>query len=204
VTTRSFLRLFSSDLAIDLGTANTLIYANGEGIVVNEPSVVAIHHATGRVEAVGTEAKAMLGRTPTGLTAIRPLRDGVVADFKVAEQMLSHFIRKAHKRKRFVHPRIVIGVPSGITQVERHAFLDAAQRAKVSEVYLVEQTMVAAAGAGLAIDEPCGNMVVDIGGGTCDQSGGRLGRGARRTPNRNGEGAKHVERHAENHYAQRS
>lgn len=168
MNTRSLLRLFSSDLAIDLGTANTLIYANGEGIVVNEPSVVALHQATGKIEAVGTEAKEMLGRTPTGLIAIRPLRDGVVADFKMAEQMLSHFIRKAHKRNRFVHPRIVIGVPSGITQVERHAFLDAAQRAKVSEVHLVEQTMVAAAGAGLAIDEPYGNMVVDIGGGTCD------------------------------------
>lgn len=168
MNTRSLFRLFSSDLAIDLGTANTLIYANGEGIVVNEPSVVALHQSTGKIEAVGTEAKEMLGRTPNGLVAIRPLRDGVVADFKMAEQMLSHFICKAHKRKRFVHPRIVIGVPSGITQVERHAFLDAAQRAKVSEVYLVEQTMVAAAGAGLAIDEPCGNMVVDIGGGTCD------------------------------------
>lgn len=168
MNTRSFLRLFSSDLAIDLGTANTLIYINGRGIVVNEPSVIALHQATGKIDAVGSEAKEMLGRTPVGVTAIRPLRDGVVADFKMAELMLSHFIHKAHNRNAFVHPRIVIGVPSGITQVERHAFLDAAQRAKVSEVFLVEQTMVAAAGAGLAIDEPCGNMVVDIGGGTCD------------------------------------
>jgi rod shape-determining protein MreB and related proteins len=168
VNTRSLFRLFSSDLAVDLGTANTLIYVNGEGIVLNEPSVVALHQATGKIEAVGTDAKDMLGRTPNGLIAVRPLRDGVVADFKVAEQMLTHFIHKAHKRKRFVHPRIVIGVPSGITQVERHAFLDAAHRAKVSEVYLVEQTMAAAAGAGLAVDEPYGNMVVDIGGGTCD------------------------------------
>jgi rod shape-determining protein MreB and related proteins len=158
----------SSDLAIDLGTANTLVFAKGKGIVVNEPSIVAINKTTGEVEAVGREAKEMLGRTPGNIVAIRPMKDGVIADFKVTERMLNYFIQKAHGRKMLVHPRIVIGVPSEITQVEKRAVIDSAYRAKASEVHLVEQAMVAAIGAGLPITEPSGNMVVDIGGGTTD------------------------------------
>src|SRR5213083_3055009 len=165
---RSLFSMFSSDLAIDLGTANTLVYAKGKGIVVNEPSIVAINKNTGEVEAVGKEAKEMLGRTPGNIVAIKPMKDGVIADFKVTERMLNYFIQKAHNRKMLVHPRIVIGVPSEITQVEKRAVMDSAYRAKASEVYLVEQAMVAAIGAGLPITEPSGNMVVDIGGGTTD------------------------------------
>ncbi len=165
---RSIFSLFSSDLAIDLGTANTLVFARGKGIVVNEPSIVAINKTTGEVEAVGKEAKEMLGRTPGNIVAIRPMKDGVIADFKVTERMLNYFIQKAHGRKMLVHPRIVIGVPSEITQVEKRAVIDSAYRAKASEVHLVEQAMVAAIGAGLPITEPSGNMVVDIGGGTTD------------------------------------
>jgi rod shape-determining protein MreB and related proteins len=165
---RSLFHLFSSDLAIDLGTANSLVFAKGKGIVVNEPSIVAINKVTGEIEAVGKEAKDMLGRTPGNIVAIRPLKDGVIADFKVTEKMLNYFIQKAHGRKLLVHPRIVIGVPSEITQVEKRAVIDSAFRAKASEVYLVEQAMVAAIGAGLPITEPSGNMVVDIGGGTTD------------------------------------
>ncbi|HEY7839741.1 MAG TPA: rod shape-determining protein [Terriglobales bacterium] len=165
---RTLFSVFSSDLAIDLGTANTLVYAKGKGIVVNEPSIVAINKVTGEVEAVGKEAKEMLGRTPGNIVAIRPMKDGVIADFKVTEKMLNYFIQKAHNRKMLVHPRIVIGVPSEITQVEKRAVMDSAYRAKASEVFLVEQAMVAAIGAGLPITEPSGNMVVDIGGGTTD------------------------------------
>ena len=165
---RSLFSMFSSDLAIDLGTANTLVYARGKGIVVNEPSIVAINKNTGEVEAVGKEAKEMLGRTPGNIVAIKPMKDGVIADFKVTEKMLNYFIQKAHNRKMLVHPRIVIGVPSEITQVEKRAVMDSAYRAKASEVHLVEQAMVAAIGAGLPITEPGGNMVVDIGGGTTD------------------------------------
>ena len=165
---RSLFSMFSSDLAIDLGTANTLVYARGKGIVVNEPSIVALNKNTGEVEAVGKEAKEMLGRTPGNIVAIKPMKDGVIADFKVTEKMLNYFIQKAHNRKMLVHPRIVIGVPSEITQVEKRAVMDSAYRAKASEVYLVEQAMVAAIGAGLPITEPSGNMVVDIGGGTTD------------------------------------
>jgi len=165
---RSLFSIFSSDLAIDLGTANTLVYARGKGIVVNEPSIVAINKNTGEVEAVGKEAKEMLGRTPGNIVAIKPMKDGVIADFKVTEKMLNYFIQKAHNRKMLVHPRIVIGVPSEITQVEKRAVMDSAYRAKASEVHLVEQAMVAAIGAGLPITEPSGNMVVDIGGGTTD------------------------------------
>ncbi|MBL8179662.1 MAG: rod shape-determining protein [Bryobacterales bacterium] len=165
---RSVFSLFSSDLAIDLGTANTLVFAKGKGIVVNEPSIVAINKNTGEVEAVGKEAKEMLGRTPGNIVAIRPMKDGVIADFKVTERMLNYFIQKAHGRKMMVHPRIIIGVPSEITQVEKRAVIDSAYRAKASEVHLVEQAMVAAIGAGLPITEPSGNMVVDIGGGTTD------------------------------------
>ena len=165
---RSVFSFFSSDLAIDLGTANTCVYAKHEGIVINEPSIVAIVTATGEVVAVGTEAKAMLGRTPNGISAIKPMKDGVIADFDVTEKMLAHFIKKAHNRNVWIRPRIVIGVPSQITQVEKRAVKDSAHRAKASEVYLVEEAMAAAIGAGMPISEPAGNMVVDIGGGTTD------------------------------------
>jgi rod shape-determining protein MreB len=165
---RSLWSVLSSDLAIDLGTANTLVYARAKGIVVNEPSIVAVNKNTGEVEAVGKEAKEMLGRTPGNIAAIRPMKDGVIADFKVTEKMLNYFIRKAHNRKVFVHPRMVIGVPSEITQVEKRAVMDSAYRAKASEVHLVEQAMVAAIGADLPVTEASGNMVVDIGGGTTD------------------------------------
>src|SRR5438270_1831405 len=168
MTYRSLFRAFSSDLAIDLGTANTLVYVAGKGIVLNEPSIVAVNRTTGEIVGCGLEAKEMLGRTPTNIVAIRPLRDGVIADFKMAERMLNYFIQKAHKRKSLVHPRIVVGVPSETTEVEKRAVLDSAYRAKASEVYLVEQAMVAALGAGLPVTDPCGNMVVDIGGGTTD------------------------------------
>jgi len=165
---RSLFSLLSSDLAIDLGTANTLVFAKGKGIVVNEPSIVALNKNSGEIEAVGKEAKEMVGRTPGNIIAIKPMKDGVIADFKVTEKMLNYFIQKAHNRKVLVHPRIVIGVPSEITQVEKRAVMDSAYRAKASEVHLVEQAMVAAIGAGLPITEPSGNMVVDIGGGTTD------------------------------------
>src|ERR1700710_3184054 len=172
---RSIFSLFSSDLAIDLGTANTLVFAHGKGIIVNEPSIIAVNQVTGEVEAVGKEAKEMLGRTPGNIIAIKPMKDGVIADFKQTEKMLNYFIQKAHNRKMMVHPRIVIGVPSEITQVEKRAVMDSAYRAKASEVHLVEQAMVAAIGAGLPITEPGGNMVVDIGGGTTDIAGLFLG-----------------------------
>ena len=165
---RPILSMFSSDLAIDLGTANTLVFAQGRGIVVDEPSMVAMNRNTGEVEAVGTEAKEMLGRTPGNICAMRPMRDGVIADFKTTERMLAYFIQKAHRRKAWVHPRIIIGVPSEITQVEKRAVVEAATRAKASEVHLVEQAMVAAVGADMPVTEPTGNMVVDIGGGTTD------------------------------------
>jgi rod shape-determining protein MreB len=165
---RSIFSLFSSDLAIDLGTANTLVFAANKGIILNEPSIIAVNQVTGAVEAVGQEAKEMLGRTPGNIVAIKPMKDGVIADFKQTEKMLNYFIQKAHNRKMMVHPRIVIGVPSEITQVEKRAVMDSAYRAKASEVHLVEQAMVAAIGAGLPITEPGGNMVVDIGGGTTD------------------------------------
>jgi rod shape-determining protein MreB len=164
----SLLRYFSKDLAIDLGTANTLVYASNQGIVVREPSVVVINKLTNRIEAVGIEAKEMLGRTPGNIESIRPMKDGVIADFEVTERMLEYFIKKAHGRKMYVHPRIVIGVPSEITQVEKRAVRDSAMRAGASEVFLVEQAMMAAIGAGLPITEPSGNMIVDIGGGTTD------------------------------------
>src|ERR671927_1189814 len=165
---KSLFSLFSSDLAIDLGTANTLVYAKGRGIVVSEPSIVAINKITNAVEAVGRDAKEMLGRTPGNIVAIRPMKDGVIANFEVTEKMLQHFIRKAHNGKTWVSPRVVIGIPSEITQVERRAVEDSAYRAKASEVYLVEEAMCAAIGAGLPITEPHGNMIVDIGGGTTD------------------------------------
>jgi rod shape-determining protein MreB len=159
---------FSNDLAIDLGTANTCVFARGRGIVVSEPSIVALNKVNGRIEAVGTEAKEMLGRTPGNIAAIRPMRDGVIADFEAAEKMLTHFIRKAQKGHTWMRPRVVIGVPSEITQVERRAVRDSAMRAKASEVHLIEEGMAAAIGAGMPITEASGNMVVDIGGGTTD------------------------------------
>src|ERR1700716_3144123 len=146
---RSLFSMFSSDLAIDLGTANTLVYARGKGIVVNEPSIVAINKTTGDVVAVGKEPKDMLGRTPGNVVAIKPMKDGVIADFKVTEKMLTYFIRKAHNRKMFLHPRIVISIPSETTPVEKRAVQDSAHQAKASEVFMVEQALMAAIGAGL-------------------------------------------------------
>jgi rod shape-determining protein MreB len=162
------LSFLSSDLAIDLGTANTLVFAKGKGVVVSEPSIVAVNRVTGKVEAVGKDAKEMLGRTPGNIVAIRPMKDGVIADFEITEKMLSYFIRRAHNRNTLVRPRIVIGIPSEVTQVEKRAVKDSALKAKASEVYLVDQAMAAAIGAGLPITEPSGNMIVDIGGGTTD------------------------------------
>src|ERR1044072_5551988 len=162
------LSFLSNDLAIDLGTANTLVYAKNKGIVVSEPSIVAVNKLTGKVEAVGKDAKEMLGRTPGNIVAIRPMKDGVIAYFEITEKMLSHFIRKAHNRNTMVRPRIIIGIPSEVTQVEKRAVKDSALKAKASEVYLVDQAMAAAIGAGLPITEPSGNMVVDIGGGSSD------------------------------------
>jgi rod shape-determining protein MreB len=164
----SLLSLFSSDLAVDLGTATTLVFTRNRGIVVFEPSIVAVNRITNRVEAVGKSAKDMLGKTPANIVAIRPMKDGVIADFEVTEKMLEYFIRKAHGRNYFVRPRIVISVPSEITPVEKRAVKDSALRAGASEVYLIEQAMAAAIGAGLPITEPAGNMIVDIGGGTTD------------------------------------
>ncbi|NTV14187.1 MAG: rod shape-determining protein [Desulfobulbaceae bacterium] len=160
----------SNDLAIDLGTANTLVFAKGKGIVLREPSVVAVRQdgRTSKVLAVGMEAKKMLGRTPGNITAIRPIRDGVIADFDVTEAMLRYFINKVHNRRTLVHPRIIISVPSGITQVERRAVRESAESAGAREVYLIDEPMAAAIGAGLPITEPTANMVVDIGGGTTE------------------------------------
>jgi len=160
--------MFSNDLAIDLGTANTLVYAKNKGIVVREPSIVAVNKINNNVEAVGKEAKEMLGRTPGNIVAIRPMKDGVIADFEVTEKMIKYFIEKAHGRRFLVKPRIVISVPSEITQVEKRAVKDSALRAGATEVYLSEQAMAAAIGAGLPITDPTGNMIVDIGGGTTD------------------------------------
>ncbi len=163
--------LFSTDLALDLGTANTLLYVKGKGIVANEPSVVAIKKdgkGAKKVLAVGFEAKEMLGRTPGNIMAIRPLREGVIADFEAAEEMIRYFIVKAHRRNTFVRPRVVISIPSGITQVEKRAVKESAEAAGAREVYLVEQPLAAAIGAGLPITEPVGNMVVEVGGGTTE------------------------------------
>jgi rod shape-determining protein MreB len=165
---RPLWSLFSADLAIDLGTVNTRIYSRDRGVVVNEPSAIALDDRTGEVQAVGREAKEMLGRTPANIRVVRPLKNGVIADFKVTEKMLSYFIQKAQQRRTLVHPRIVISVPSEITQVEKRAVAESAYRAKAADVHLVEQAMMAAIGAGLPVTEPGGNLVVDIGGGTTD------------------------------------
>ena len=167
----AFFGMFSNDLAIDLGTANTLIYVKGKGLVVSEPSVVAVQTSINgqrKVLAVGTDAKEMLGRTPGSITAIRPMKDGVIADFDYTEEMLRYFIRKVHNRKNLVRPRIVICVPSGITQVEKRAVRESAESAGAREVYLIEEPMAAAIGSGLPITEASGNMIVDIGGGTTE------------------------------------
>lgn len=158
----------SRDMGIDLGTANTLVHVKGKGIVLNEPSVVAIKADTGEVLAVGEEAKRMIGRTPGSIVAIRPMKDGVIADFDVTQAMLKYFIRKAMNAKTYVRPRVVIGVPSGVTEVEKRAVIDAAQQAGAKEAYLIEEPMAAAIGAGLPIENATGSMVVDIGGGTTE------------------------------------
>ena len=162
------LGLFSSDLAIDLGTATTLVYLRGKGITMSEPSVVALEKQTSTVLAVGVEAKRMVGRTPGNIVAIRPIKEGVIADFAMTERMLEYFITKAHNRRAFVRPRCIIGVPSRITEVEQRAVRESAGQAGAREVYLIEEPVAAAIGAGLPITEPSGNMVVDIGGGTTD------------------------------------
>lgn len=162
------LGMFSNDIGIDLGTANTLVYVRDRGIVLREPSVVAIQSGTNRVLAVGEEAKRMLGRTPGSIVAIRPLKSGVIADFEITEAMLRYFIRKVHNRRAMVRPRVIIAVPSGITEVEKRAVKDSATHAGAREVYLIEEPMAAAIGVGLPVQEPAGNMIVDIGGGTTE------------------------------------
>ncbi len=159
---------FSRDVGIDLGTANTILYVRGEGIVLNEPSIVSIRRSTHEVLAVGNDAKRMLGRTPGNIDAIRPMKDGVIADFDITESMLRHFIRKVHDRRTLISPRIVIAVPSGITEVERRAVKDSAERAGARRVYCIEEPMAAAIGVGLPVHEPAGNMIIDIGGGTTE------------------------------------
>ncbi len=165
---RNFLNLFSNDIGIDLGTANTLVYVKGRGIVLREPSVVAVLKGQRKVLAVGDEAKRMLGRTPGSIEAIRPLRDGVIADFDVTEAMLKHFIKKAQSRHNFIPPRVVIAVPSGVTEVERRAVRESALQAGAREVHLIEEPMAAAIGVGLPVQEAAGNMIIDIGGGTTE------------------------------------
>jgi rod shape-determining protein MreB len=162
------LGLFSNDLAVDLGTANTLVYVKGRGIICDEPSVVVIRKDNRRTVAVGSDAKRMLGKTPSNIMAIRPMKDGVIADFDATGEMLKYFIKKVHNRRSFVSPRVIIGVPSGITQVEQRAVKDAAEASGAREVYLIEEPMAAAIGVGLPVGEPSGNMIVDIGGGTTD------------------------------------
>jgi rod shape-determining protein MreB and related proteins len=162
------LSFLGRDMAVDLGTANTLVYVRGRGIVLNEPSVVAINTNLGKIVAVGVEAKRMIGRTPGNIVAVRPLKDGVIADFDVTERMLRYFIQKVHKRRHFAKPRIVVAVPSGITGVEQRAVKEAGYQAGARRVYIIEEPMAAAIGAGLPVNEPTGNMVVDIGGGTTE------------------------------------
>ncbi len=164
----SVMGWISNDMAIDLGTANTLVYVKGKGIVLNEPSVVAISSKTGKVLSIGADAKRMLGRTPGNISTIRPIKDGVISDFDYTKEMLKYFIQQIHNRKSFMRPRIIIGVPSGITQVEQRAVKDAAVSSGARDVYLIEESVAAAIGAGMPISDPSGNMIVDIGGGTTD------------------------------------
>jgi len=163
-----FMAMFTTDVAIDLGTANTLVYVKGKGIVLNEPSVVAVDHDTGQVLAVGKEAKAMLGRTPEAIYAVRPMQNGVISDFEKTEDMIREFIQKVQRRKFLVRPRVLVAVPSGITEVEKRAVRDSAEAAGAREVMLVAEPIAAAIGVGLPVDQPCGNMVIDIGGGTTE------------------------------------
>ncbi len=160
--------MFSNDMGIDLGTANTLVYVRDQGIVLSEPSVVAVESSTGKVVAVGQEAKRMMGRTPGEIVALRPMRDGVIADFETVEKMIRYFINRVHSRRALVKPRVVIGVPSGITEVEKRAVRESAEQAGAREIYLIEEALAAAIGANIPIHEPSGNMVVDIGGGTTE------------------------------------
>jgi len=164
----SFGSFFSNDVGVDLGTANTLVYVKGEGIVVNEPSIVALDRDRRKLIAVGAEAREMIGRTPENIVTVRPLKDGVIADFDVAEEMLRYFIRRAQRNRFLVRPRVVVCVPSGITEVEKRAVRDAAERAGAREVFLVAEPMAAAIGVGLPVNEPVGSMVIDIGGGTSE------------------------------------
>src|SRR5437763_2713439 len=163
----SFLPATGLDVAVDLGTANTVVYVRGRGIVLSEPSVIALDSLSGEIHAVGSEAKRMIGRTPASISAIRPLRHGVIADFEVTEQMLRYFIRRVHQ-SRFAHPRLVMCAPSGVTDVEKRAVIEASLAAGARRVHLIEEPIAAAIGAGLEIDEPVGNMVVDVGGGTTE------------------------------------
>src|SRR5579863_364921 len=163
---RGFLGRFSRDMGIDLGTANTLVHVRGKGILLREPSVVAIERDNKRILAVGEEAKRMLGRTPGNIIAIRPLKDGVIADYDQTEKMLRYFIEKVHRKAMWASPRVVVGIPSGVTEVERRAVIEAAKKAGAKEAYLIEEPMAAAIGAGMPIIEPTGSMIVDIGGGT--------------------------------------
>jgi len=161
-------RLFSNDLGIDLGTSNTLVHVKGRGIVLCEPSVVAVEASTNKVLAVGQEAKKMLGRTPSDIRAVRPLRDGVIADYEIVEKMIRYFIEKVHNRRTFVRPRVVVGVPGSITEVEKRAVRESIEQAGAREIYLIEEALAAAIGANLPIQEPSGNMIVDMGGGTTE------------------------------------
>ncbi|MCK4633032.1 MAG: rod shape-determining protein MreB, partial [candidate division Zixibacteria bacterium] len=163
-----FFDLFSNDIGIDLGTANTLVYVLGQGIVLNEPSVVAIEQSSGKVLAIGSAAKEMTGRTPGGIAAIRPLKDGVIADFEISEKLIADFIRRVVRHKFLMKPRVIISVPSGITEVEKRAVRDSAENAGAREVYLLQEPMAAAIGVGLPVDQPSGSMVIDIGGGTTE------------------------------------
>ncbi len=167
--------LFSNDMGIDLGTANTLVYVKNQGIILREPSVVAIQKETREVLAIGADAKRMLGRTPSSIIAVRPLRNGVIADFEATQEMIKYFIRKVHNRRALLHPRIVIGIPSGITEVERRAVQESAEQAGARDVVLIEEPMAAAIGADLPIEEPHGNLIVDIGGGTTEAAVVSLG-----------------------------
>src|SRR5713101_1868515 len=164
----NMLAFLGRDMAVDLGTANTLVYVRGRGIALNEPSVVALNTDTGKIVAVGVQAKRMIGRTPGNIVAVRPLRDGVIADFDVTERMLRYFIQRVHRRRHLARPRLVVAVPSGITGVEQSAVKEAGHQAGARRVYVIEEPMAAAIGAGLPVNEPTGNMVVDIGGGTTE------------------------------------